>query len=153
MVSYFNQNQKFRGAEWRKQNREKRVSKLDWVRVIRVNRIREEQSEQIKIRENIRLNWVISDQTYQVGERGSYQTYQSGRYQEERRGEFVIAEMSGRLTRDEEERRGNFLRRKRERGGVMGIQAIAKREREIGKWPLRGYENCHRGKGWQVAER
>ena len=45
MVSYFNQNQKFRGAEWRKQNREKRVSKLDWVRVIRVNRIREEQSE------------------------------------------------------------------------------------------------------------
>ena len=58
--------------------------------------------------DNIRSDWVGSDNIERVGSRGSYQTEQSGRKQEEQRGELVIAEISGRLTRYEEERRGLF---------------------------------------------
>ena len=63
------------------------------------------------------MDWVGSEQTVRIGARGSDKTEQSGWEQEERRGELVITEMSGRLTRDEEERRGDVLRRKREMGG------------------------------------
>ena len=67
------------------------------------------------------MNWVGSEQTVRIGARGSDKTEQSGWEQEDRRGELVITEMSGRLTRDEEERRVDVLRRKREKGvRVMG---------------------------------
>ena len=39
--------------------------------------------------------------------------------------------MSGRLTRDEEARRGEILRRKREGGGYLGDSKNIKRDREI----------------------
>ena len=48
MVSYFNQNQKLRGSEWREHSREERVIKLDWIVVRRVERIVAERNEWIK---------------------------------------------------------------------------------------------------------
>ena len=79
--------------------------------------------------------WVGSEQTYWIGARGSDQTEQIILEQEEWRVEFVITEISGRLARGEEARRGNILRRNREKGGggygYLGDSKYRKRGREM----------------------
>ena len=55
------------------------------------------------------MNWFVSDQIYWIGARESVQTEQIRREKEGRKREFVIAEMSWRLTIDEEARRGGIL--------------------------------------------
>ena len=51
---------------------------MDWVGLVRVKKVIEYQSEWIKNSENIRSDLVGSDQTDQIGARGSDQTEQSG---------------------------------------------------------------------------
>ena len=48
MVSYFNKDEKFLIAKWIDMSRENRASRLGWVGVIKLNIIREYQSECIK---------------------------------------------------------------------------------------------------------
>ena len=48
MVSYLKKNQKFQGLEWRDQSREEQSNILDWVGLIRVKRIIEDQGDLIK---------------------------------------------------------------------------------------------------------
>ena len=62
------------------------------------------------------------DQSKQIGLEKEGLTKQSRADEIKKSGEFIIAEMSGRLTRDEEARRGNILMRNRE--GVGGVFSI-----------------------------
>ena len=68
--------------------------------------------------DNFISNWVGLEQTDWIRARGSDQSEQS-----RKKEEFVIAKLSRRFQRYEEESRGGMMRRKRERegGGVMNI--------------------------------
>ena len=79
-------------------------------------------SELKKKSEKVRSDWVGSERTDRIGSGGS-DPKQSRAYESKKSGEenLSFAEMSGGLTRDEEARRGNILRRKRERGRGGGV--------------------------------
>ena len=71
--------------------------------------------------EKVRLDCIRSEQKYRVGSIGLYQTEKRRGEQEERRGQFVIVEISVRLTIYKEANRSNIFGGKKYREGEGGV--------------------------------